>query len=146
MLIDKLKEMKIKAMKENDVVSKKILSVLHSDALGLAKKENRDVYDEDIVKASKFLIKKNEQTISLIEKNKNIVPVNFKLELDILNEFLPVQMSEEEIKKAVDDVCAPIAEEDMIKSNMGTIMSYLKKYGNKMNMSIASKYVSSLLK
>ena len=42
---EKLQKAKIAAMKEKDVTAKKILSVLHSDALVMAKKEmsNRDV-------------------------------------------------------------------------------------------------------
>ena len=62
-MLHKLQEMKIKAMKEKDAIGKSILSVLHSESLVLAKNENRDVQDNDIIKSAKSLIKKNEQVL-----------------------------------------------------------------------------------
>jgi hypothetical protein len=146
-MINKLKKMKIEAMKTKDDVIKSILSLLHSDALVHAKKELRDVCDADIIKASKTLIKKNEQTITLIEKQKSVLPGSIIVEQMVLKEFLPVQLTEDEIKKFADAVLNDLNEDELIRKNQGTIMKILKKlYGDTINMGIAAKYVSGKLK
>ena len=148
--INKLKEDRIKAMKERDIITKSILSVLHSDSLSLAKKEMRDVTEQDIITSAKTLIKRNEQTIKLVESKKDMQLLDkltdARKEILILQKFLPVQMTDEEIKIEVDNILKTIPEDDLIKKNQGIIMSQLKKFGDSINMGIASKYVTSKLK
>ena len=148
-MLNKLKADRIAALKEHNDVAKSILSLLYSDSLVIAKKENRDVCDSDIISASKSLIKHNTQTIDLVKKQ-NAYNDSFdvlKKEISILRTFLPVQMTEEEIHKNIDALFARSKEEDKVKKNQGNIMKILKQlYGDTINMGIAAKYVSSKLK
>lgn len=146
-MIQKLKDLKIKAMKDRDSTAKGILSVLHSDSLANAKKDNREVTDQDIIKSAKSLIKKNEQVIAdLIKRNATGPVAKLECELEILKEFLPKQMTENEIISEVDKILSDMPEEERIRKNQGTIMKELKKFGDSINMGIASKYVASMLK
>jgi len=151
-MLHKLQEMKIKAMKEKDAVGKSILSVLHSESLVLAKNENRDVQDNDIIKSAKSLIKKNEQVLYMLQQSNTIKMKQATQESYILQEnkilktFLPKQLTEEEIKKEIDAICTCIPPDELIRKNQGKIMKILKdKFGEGINMGIASKYVGTKL-
>jgi len=156
-MLHKLQEMKIKAMKEKDAIGKSILSVLHSESLVLAKNENRDVQDNDIIKSAKSLIKKNEQVLydltsfNLLSSNtikmKQATQESYILqENEILKTFLPKQLTEDEIKKEIDAICTCIPPDELIRKNQGKIMKILKdKFGEGINMGIASKYVGTKL-
>jgi len=144
-MLNKLKQMKLKAMKDKDVIAKSILSVMHCEALVIAKKELRDVSDSDIITVSKSLIKKNEQTIELLTDKTNTW-ITLTKEIIILEQFLPKQMTDGEIKYAVYELLLDMKPEELIRKNQGNIMKQLKDiYGDNINMGTASKYVSNKL-
>jgi len=142
-MVNKLKQDRIKAMKEKDDIAKSILSVLYSEALSIAKKEMRDVTDSDIIKSAKLLIKRNKQTLDLIKDNDNIVKLIS--ENEILETYLPVQMTEEEVHKAVDIIIDTLGIKNLERKHQGMIMKELKLLGDIVDMSIASKYISGKL-
>ena len=143
-MVNKLKQARIKAMKDHDAIAKSILSVLYSEALTIAKKEIRDVTDSDIIKSAKSLIKRNTQTLDLIkDKDNTIITLRLLSENGILETYLPEQLSEEEIHKAVDIIIDTLDIDTLERKHQGMIMKELKLLGDIVNMGIASKYVSS---
>ena len=65
-------------------------------------------------------------------------------EIAIIEEFLPRQLSEEEIRQAVDEVIAETGAESL--KDMGRVMGALKaKYAGQMDMSQASRLVKERL-
>jgi uncharacterized protein YqeY len=145
-MLNKLKKNKITAMKEKNVVAKQILSLLHSDALSMAKKEMREVTENDIVASAKSLIKKNKQAISDAKEHTGKDLPDIEKEIDILMGFLPEQISEDEMKTTIDSLLSEIPEEDRTRRAQGGIMKALKlKYGNSIDMGLASKYVGTKL-
>lgn len=144
-MINKLKKLKVTAMKERNTIAKNILSLLHSNALVMAKKETRDMTDTDIIKSAKSLIKKNQQSIDIISKAG--FASTLEEEQRILKEFLPKQMTEAEIEFELNIICGRMEEDDLVKKNQGNIMKQIKeKFGDSINMGIASKFVASKLK
>ena len=144
-MIKKLQQAKISAMKEKNSIAKSILSMLHSDALVMAKKETRELTNDDIMKSAKTLIKRNTQAITDVEKGNGDASA-LKTEIDILYTFLPTQKTEDEIKAIIDDIMAPIPEEDRIHKLRGTVMKQLKtEHGDSIDMGFAVKYLGGLL-
>jgi uncharacterized protein YqeY len=120
-MIDKLKKMKIQAMRDKDADLKSILSVLHSDAQIIAKNDgNRDLTEDDITNAAKKLINRNNKAIVDIESN-NKSADHLKKENEVLSEFLPEMYSEENTYLLIDDLLNN-SELDLVKSNMGKFM------------------------
>ena len=144
-MIKKLQDSKIKAMKDKDTIAKAILSLLHSDALNLAKKDNRPITDKDIIRCAKTLIKRNNQTINEIKKATGN-PAQLESEVKILLGYLPAQKDKEDIQDIVLGIIEKIPKEERTKKAQGGIMKQIKdKYGDAVDMSIASKYVGGLL-
>ena len=144
-MIDKLLKDKIAAMKENNVIAKKILSLLHSDALSMAKKEMRLVISNDVVTCAKTLIKRNKQAIIDVQKGKGNTS-ELEKEIEILYSFLPAQKSEEEIKNIIDTMLSAIPPEERTRKIQGKIMKQLvTEYAESIDMGIASKYISEKL-
>ena len=145
-MLEKLKKAKIAAMKEKNVTAKLILSLLHSDALSMAKKETREVAEDDIIASAKSLIKKNKQAIADAKEHTGKDLPEIEKEIEILMEFLPEQLSEDEMKTTVDYLISKIPEDERTRRAQGGIMKSLKeKYGNSIDMGIASKYVGTKL-
>jgi len=144
-MLKKLQKSKIAAMKEKDTVAKAILSLLHSDALNMAKKEMREVTDDDIIKSSKSLIKRNKQTIAEVDKVGGDSSA-LHTEVGILLNFLPPQKTGDEIKAIIDDMINDFPEEERTRRVQGTIMKELKKaHGDSIDMGAAAKYIGTLL-
>ena len=145
-VIEKLKKAKIVAMKEKDTIGKKILSLLHSDALSIAKKEKREVEEDDVLKSAKTLIKKNKQAISDAQANLGATIPHFEKENEILADFLPEQINTADMHQAIDELLEVIPEEERTRRIQGTLMKSLKeKYGNTIDMGAASKYIGTKL-
>lgn len=144
-MITKLQELKVRAMKNRDTIAKNILSLLHSDALNLAKKETRLLTGEDIVKAAKTIIKRNRQAIIDVEKGHGD-PSDLNTEITILQKFLPTQKSEEEIKVIIDTIIEQIPEGERSRKIQGKIMKQIKdEHGDAVDMGIAAKHLGGKL-
>ena len=145
-MLEKLKKAKITAMREKNSIAKKILSLLHSDALNTAKKEMREVTDEDVVKTAKSLIKKNKKAMEETKEKIGVSIPQFEKENVILLNFLPKQLSEAAVKAAIDVLIEKIPEDERTKKARGGIMKTLnREFGNTIDMGSASKYVSTKL-
>lgn len=144
-MIDKLQKAKIAAMKEKNVIAKKILSLLHSDALATAKKDMRELTNDDILTCAKTLIKRNKQAIVDVQKgNGDISELN--TEIEILYGFLPAQKTEEEIKNIINLIISVIPEVERNRKVQGRIMKQLvADYGDSIDMGVASKYLGEKL-
>lgn len=112
-------------------------------ATKLAKEENREVVEADVTTAIKRLIKQNEGAIELI-KSKNGDYSKWEKEINVLKEFLPKQLTQEEINVTIDNILNTLKEEERVKKNMGRVMNELKKYDN-IDMNYASKILKEKL-
>lgn len=144
-MIDKLQKAKITAMKEKNVIAKKILSLLHSDALATAKKDMRELTENDILTCAKTLIKRNKQAIVDVQKGNGDVS-ELNTEIEILYGFLPAQKSEEEIKNIINTLVSAIPEVERNRKVQGKIMKLLvSEYGDSIDMGFAAKYIGTKL-
>lgn len=110
------------------------------DFLGLVKstltKDDRNPSDQVVIAGLKNLLKKNNESIEEYGK-----PTMTDAEIEIVNKYLPRQMSETELFHAVQTFL-----DENAGANMGQIMGFLKDtYGGKYDAKTASNIVKSLV-
>ena len=147
-LKEKLKEDLKVALKTGNYVKKDLIKVILSE---ISIEEGRGaanffLNDEGILSVIKK-IKKNQE--ELLEKSKNIGRSETEIEaiekeIKILNLYLPVQMTEEEIELAVEHIIESLGASSM--KEMGLVMNkFSTDYPGLADGKIVSKYVKSKL-
>ncbi len=109
---------------------------------GLEKKETDD---EDIKKLLKKMIKQRSESIELYKKNnrKDLQDIE-ELEVSIISQYLPKQISEEDTKKICEDVIKSTGANSI--KDMGKVMGELKKNNaDSIDFSKAGAIVKELL-
>ncbi len=108
--------------------------------------DSRDgISDEQILATLQTMIKQRRESIKLyIEGKRPELAEKEKTEIKIIENFLPQQMSEDEIKTVVGSSIASLGAQSM--KDMGKVMSELKsKYVGQMDFSKASSLVKEAL-
>ena len=103
------------------------------------------VGNDEILEILSKMVKQRRESLKIFAENdrKDLADKESK-EIDIITEFMPQQMSEDEIKVACIAVIAEINAEGL--KDMGKIMGALKgKYAGQMDFGAASKIIRELL-
>lgn len=110
---------------------------LHGNGEGLS--------DDEVLAVIKREVKKRNTSIEEYTKyNKMDVVEDLIKEVDILSEYLPPELSDEELNKAIDDIFEEVKPESI--KDMGRIMKEITdKFGSQVDMSKASKIVKEKL-
>ena len=106
-------------------------------------KKNTD--DSDISKLLKKMIKQRSESIEVYKKNNrdDLLKIE-QQEVEILSNYLPKQLSEDETIKLCNDVVAKLGAKDI--KDMGKIMGELKKnYSDSIDFAIAGKVLKNIL-
>ena len=135
-MLQQLKAERITAMKAKDVVAKNILSYLLSEAQGIAKTEQREVTDNDVIETSKALIKKNQNLIDLQDGSAQLEREN-----EILKGFTPQQYTEDQQKSIIDVLHLQLPESDKGNGAIKKLMPLLKEHGDMIDKRTASMYI-----
>lgn len=103
------------------------------------------VGDEELLGILGKMVKQREESARIYEEGSRLELAEAEREeITIISEFLPQQMSEDEIKQACADVIAEIGAQGL--RDMGKCMAVLKeRYAGKMDFTKASAIVKSLL-
>jgi hypothetical protein len=101
--------------------------------------------DEEIIEVISSEIKKRKEAIDLYERgNRPELAGKEKKEVEILQFYLPEQMSEEEIKKIAEEAIRKVGAKEM--KDMGKVMGIITpQVKGKADMSLVSKIVKELL-
>jgi uncharacterized protein YqeY len=144
-LLEKLQNEMKQAMKNKDRDRLSTIRMLISEIKKVQIDSKKDLSDEEIVK---ILQKYAKQRKDAIEQYKNagredLVEKEEK-ELKIVNEFLPEQLSEEEVEKIVAETIEELNASSM--KDMGRVMkAVMSKIAGKADGSIVSKIVKNKL-
>lgn len=135
MLIEKVKTQRIDAMKNKDNIAKTILSTLYGELQSKAKRDGSEITDEMVIGACKKIIESNKETISIINGSSPTKLEQLLAESEVLLQFIPLQMTDEQLRRAIKNSGA---------SNIGQAMAYLKKnhsgqYDGKLASTIAKQ-------
>ena len=143
---NKISEDLKEAMKSGDKFKLSVLRMLKSALLLEAKAVSKDheLTDEEVIKVIKKQVKTRKDSIAEYQKyGKEDEVVSLEKEVEILNVYLPEEMSEAEIIKVIEEVFEIVKPTSM--KDMGLIMKELNTRIANADMSLVSKLVKEKL-
>ena len=126
MLKEKLLEDLKQAMKEKNVIRKNVVQMVRAAILQVEKDKLIEVTDEQIVEIIAKEAKKRKDSIADYEKSgRQDLLDQIKQEIAILEEYLPEQLSEQEIEEKVKAIITNLEASSM--KDMGKVMKTAKE-------------------
>ena len=126
MLKEKLLEDLKEAMKEKNVIRKNVVQMVRAAILQVEKPKQIEVTDEQIVEIIAKEAKKRKDSIADYEKSgRQDLLDQIKQEIAILEEYLPEQLSEQEIEEKVKAIITNLGASSM--KDMGKVMKTAKE-------------------
>jgi len=139
-MFEKLKADSMAARKGKKLETKLLTTLLSEIKMRAKDDNNREVTDDDVVKVAQKFLKGAEETIAMLMKRDGNSPDALavaKLEIKVLNTYLPTLMDETATKVAVNDAVSAVGASSM--KDMGKVMAELKTvHGATIDMKIAS--------
>ena len=135
-----------RSMKARDKARVAIMRLINADIKKVEVDERRELSDDDIRSILSKMVKQRRDSIEQFEKAKRKdLADQEKYEISVIGEFLPAQLSENELIDLLDCI---ITEEKIEGSKgIGVILSLLKSnYSNRVDMSLASRIVKDKLR
>ncbi len=132
------------AMKSGDKFKLSVIRMLKS-SLQLEKiNKMHDLTDDEVIAVIKKQVKMRKDSIAEFEKFGKVEEVqNLQKEIEILNVYLPEEMSEEQVLKVIDEVFNELKPTSM--RDMGNVMKVLNTKITNADMSLVSKLVKERL-
>ncbi len=143
MLIEKIREDRLKALKAKDEKKKNLLGVLIADAC----KDEKQPDDATVVRFVKKFIENAKENLRALEKGggSSSGMEDAGREVEILTEYLPAQLSGDSLTEAIRQVMEREAI-DALPSNMGKVMKALgSHYAGRYDGKEASELVKGIL-
>jgi len=124
MLIEEIKAKQVSARKCRDSFRIGILTTLLGEAEKIGKDAgNRKTTNDECIRIIKKFVKNINETLKLTDKNSEVL----KKELKVLSEFLPDEMSENDIAAAIAQIIVEMNNDDSNpKIVIGTVMRVFK--------------------
>ena len=109
------------------------------------KDKNKELSDSEIIQILKKALKRNQDSYEQFTKaGREDLASKEKEEILIIQNYLPEEMTEEEIIKIIQETITSICATSM--KDMGKVIGMIKKnHGDNADMSLVSKHVKSLL-
>ncbi len=125
-MLQKLKEDMKVAMREKDVLKRDTIRLVMSAVKQIEVDERREVSDSDVLKIIQKGVKQREDAINFAKDGgrDDLVEQNQK-EIDVLKEYLPKQLSDEELETALKAIIEKVGAKDM--KDMGKVMGVASK-------------------
>lgn len=133
------------AMKSKDVIRKNTIQLVRSAILQKEKDTQKDVSEDEILTILTQEVKKRKDALVDFQKgNREDLVKDTTYEIHVLTQYLPKQLSEEEILKLVQDVIAQVGATTM--KDMGKVMGVItSKVKGKADNSVVSRIVKQCL-
>jgi uncharacterized protein YqeY len=130
------------AMRSKDKEKLMLLRSLKSDMKNFEIDKGSEITDSELINLIQKAVKSRQQSYDLYiaGNRKDLADVELK-EIEILKEYLPEELSEEEIIKEIDSVISEIP--NVSKKDMGKIMKILR---DKLSGRVDGKTLSSFVK
>ena len=145
MLKEKLLNDMKESMKNKDIIRKNVIQMIRASILQIEKDNQKEVNDEEIIQIIAKEAKKRKDSLSDYEKSgREDLIEQIKQEITILEEYLPEQLSAEEIEKIVSEIITKIGATSM--KDMGAVMKEAKlKIGASSDGKTINEVVKKLL-
>ena len=149
-LKNQIEEKLNKALKEKDKntypTMRLIVSAIKDAEIANRTKEKKDISDSDIIAILKKMIKQRNESCEAYKKAGRTELLNSEnKEIEVINAFLPKQLSEDETKKICEEAVKSVGAVSM--KDMGKVMGSLKsKHSDTLDFSKVSPIIKELLK
>ena len=149
MIRDTIKSAQVESMKAGDkdrlAAVRLILAKLKDRDIELRTASNVPDDDTVVVEVLQKMVKQRRESIDMFKSGgRDELAAKEQAELDVIETFLPAQLSEDEIKAAIEGIKAEIGAESV--KDMGKVMAVLKeRHGAVIDMSKASGLVKAAL-
>ena len=122
-----------------------VVSAIKDAEIAGRSKGQKEMTDGDITAILKKMIKQRNESSEVYKKaGRNELLQNETKEIEVINVFLPKQLSEEETKKICEDVIKSVGASSM--KDMGKVMGALKsKHSDTLDFSKVSSIIKELL-
>ncbi|OGS71799.1 MAG: glutamyl-tRNA amidotransferase [Flavobacteria bacterium RIFCSPLOWO2_12_FULL_35_11] len=123
-IMDKMKE----AMKTKDKVALESLRAIKSELLLIQTKSaaSEELTEDDEIKLLQKLVKQRKDSAAIYkEQGRNDLAEPELAQVEVISQFLPVQMSDEDVKKAVAEIMKSVGATSM--KDMGNVMALASK-------------------
>ena len=133
------------ALKNQDKFTLSVLRMLKSEFINESRKGTlHELSDEEALKVIKRQVKIREQSIKeYTEYNKLDLVQNLEKEVEVLNKYLPEEMSEEQIVKIIDEAFIELNPTSI--KDMGKVMKTISPKLTNADMTLVSKSVKDRL-
>mgnify|MGYP000397201559 FL=1 len=131
---------------ERVLTLRSIISAKKDKEIEKRTQDKKDITDEDMIAIINKMLKQRKESVEMYSKaNRSDLVEKENSEIKILEEFLPQQLSEDEVTKVCDEAIASTGAESL--KDMGKVMNKLKEeYLGKMDFSLAGKLLKEKLK
>jgi len=135
----------VTSMKEQDKFKTSVLRMLKSAIEAEKINKKHDLSDEEVIAVIKKQVKVRNASVLEFEKyNRTDMAENLKKEIEILNAYLPEELSLDEINKIIDETILELKAETI--KDMGLVIKTISsKYASSVDMSTVSKIVKEKL-
>ncbi|MBM7556238.1 GatB/YqeY domain-containing protein [Halanaerobacter jeridensis] len=140
---DLLNDMKA-AMKNKDKEKVAVIRMARAAIKDAAINERKDLSDDEVIEVLSKLVKQSKESLEGFEKAERPEQVEeLKREIEILEGYLPEQLSDSELEDVVDETIAEVGAQDM--SDMGQVMGAImpkikgKADGSEVNQLVREK-------
>jgi len=125
-VMQKLKDDLKVAMREKDILKRDTIRLIMSAVKQIEVDERREVSEEDLIKILQKAVKQREDAIGFAKEGgrDDLVEANEK-EIAILKEYLPKQLSDDELKEKLKAIIAEVGATSM--KEMGKVMGVASK-------------------
>ena len=149
-IVDKIDKSLTEALKNKDqdrtLTLRSIISQKKQKEIEKRTQDKKNITDEDMILILNKMVKQRRESIELYKQGgrQDLVDKETK-ELKIIQEYLPEQLSEEEIKKICEQAINNLKATSL--KDMGKVMGTIKsKYKGSVDLSIAGKILKDKLK
>lgn len=137
-LLQQIKDDQLQARFNKDKLRSNLLTTLWAEAAIVGKNQQRDSTDEEVVAVIQKFIKNLNEFAKVDPTDQS------KQEINILQNYLPDQLTDEELSQYVDILVAGLPEKSM--KSMGSVMSEMnKKFPGQFDRAKASQMVKAAL-
>ena len=124
-MIDKVRAEMVTAMKNHDKERKESLSMLLSALKNKAIDKREDLTEAEEFEVVKKELKQTKETMEVAPADRTDIIEQCKARIAVLSEFAPEEMSEEEIRKTINEVIAALGIENPSARDRGKVMKEL---------------------
>ena len=145
-LLIELRKANMQAMKDHDTVKKGVLSLVISSIALAEKEDGKTLTSEEELTFIQKELKQTRESLTETPADRTDLIEETKKKIEILESYLPRQLTEEEIKTAIESILTEKGLEPVKKSQGVVMKEIMAKYKGQTDGKTVNKVLSTILK